>query len=162
MLEEKYKDTLTLLINEELSAGKVFHLMVSTLSMFPLIKAEDEIIVRKGSIDTLRCGDIVVFQKDRELYTHRFLCKKKPGSKIKLITKGDNSLVIDEPISEEELSGKVTGIKRGNKFIDLESKSWKIANSLIGTLSYLEWILFNALRNFKRMLLSHSSPQSFS
>lgn len=152
MLKEKYKDTLTVLINEELNSGKVFCFVVSTVSMLPLIKPEDEIVVRKDSLNTLKCGDIVVFEKHRELYTHRLLYRKMSESKIKLITKGDNSLIIDEPISEKELLGKVIKIKKGNKSINLESKFWKIVNSLAGTLSYLEWIVFSLLRGIKRLI----------
>jgi signal peptidase I len=153
MLAEKYKETLALLISEELNSGKVFRFTISTPSMLPLIKPEDKIIVRKDSLDTLRCGDIVVFEKYRDLYTHRLLCKKISSPKIELITKGDNSLVIDEPVSGDELLGKVIRIERGTKCIDLESKFWKIVNGLVRTLSYLEWIAFNSLRNLKKLIL---------
>lgn len=153
MLEEKYKSTLTDLINEELNSGKAFCFVVSTVSMLPLIKPEDEIVVRKDSKGTLKCGDIVVFEKFRELYTHRLLCKRMSGSKITLLTKGDNSFVADDPVSEKDLLGKVTEIKKGNRCINLEGKFWKIANSLAGTLSYLEWMVFSLLRGFKRLIL---------
>lgn len=153
MLEEKYRDIITHLINEELNSGKVFQFTVSTLSMHPLIKPGDKIMVRKGPSETLKCGDIVVFEEYGELCTHRLLCNKISNSKIKFITKGDNSLVIDRPISKEELLGKVVGIKRGSKFIDLESRFWKIVNGMAGTLSYLEWIVFNFLSNIKRLIL---------
>lgn len=153
MLEEKYKDTLTDLVNEELNSGKVFYFVVSTLSMLPLIKPEDEIVVRKASKETLKRGEIIVFEKYRELYTHRLLYRRMSDSKIELITKGDNSLIIDEPISEKGLLGKVIRIKRGNKSINLESRFWKIVNNLTGTLSYLEWTVFSLLRGIKRLIL---------
>jgi signal peptidase I len=153
MLEEKYKDTLTDLVNEELNSGKVFCFVVSTVSMLPLIKPEDEIVVRKVSKETLKRGDIIVFEKYRELYTHRLLYRRMSDSKIELITKGDNSLIIDEPTSEKGLLGKVIRIKRGNKSINLESKFWKIVNNLTGTLSYLEWTVFSLLRGIKRLIL---------
>jgi len=152
MLEEKYKSTLTDLISEELNSGKVFCFSVSTVSMLPLIKPEDEIVVRKGSRETLKCGDIVVFERFRELYTHRLLCKRMSGSKVTLVTKGDNSLVADDPISEKDLLGKVTRIRKANRSINLEGKFWKIANSLAGTLSYLEWTVFSLLRGLKRLI----------
>jgi len=155
MLEEKHKNTLTVLINEELNSGKVFCFVISTLSMLPLIKPEDEIVVRKHSLNTLKRGDIIVFEKYRELYTHRLLYRRMSDSKIELITKGDNSLIIDEPISEKGLLGKVIRIKRGNKSINLESKFWKIMNNLTGTLSYLEWTVFSFLRGIKRLILKY-------
>jgi len=120
--------------------------------MLPLIKPEDEIVVRKGSRETLKCGDIVVFERFRELYTHRLLCKRMSGSKVTLVTKGDNSLVADDPISEKDLLGKVTRIRKANRSINLEGKFWKIANSLAGTLSYLEWTVFSLLRGLKRLI----------
>jgi signal peptidase I len=152
MLEEKYRSTVTDLINEELNSGKVFCFAVSTLSMLPLIKPEDEILVRKGTRQTLKCGDIVVFEKFRELYTHRLLCKRMSGSEMTLVTKGDNSFSADDPISEKDLLGKVTRIRRANRSINLEGKFWKIANSLAGTLSYLEWTVFSLLRGFRRLI----------
>ena len=120
--------------------------------MLPLIKPEDEIVVRKGSRETLKCGDIVVFERFRELYTHRLLCKRMSGSKVTLVTKGDNSLVADDPISEKDLLGKVTRIRKANRSINLEGKFWKIVNSLAGTLSYLEWTVFSLLRGLKRLI----------
>ena len=121
--------------------------------MAPLIKPKDKIIVRKGSLNTLRCGDIVVFKKYKELCTHRFLYKKIFSSKIKLITKGDNSLAIDEPTLAEDYLGKVVGIKKGFKIINLESTLWKIINRSIGALSYFEGLVFNFLRKCKRLVL---------
>jgi len=121
--------------------------------MLPLIKPEDEIMVRKGSRETLKCGDIVVFEKFRELYTHRLLRKRMSGSKITLLTKGDNSFIADDPISEKDLLGKVTKIKKGNRSINLEGTFWKIVNGLAGTLSYIEWTVFSFLRGFKRLIL---------
>ncbi len=153
MLEEKYKDTLTALVNEHLNLGRFFCLTVSTASMLPLIRPEDEIVVRKGCNETLKRGDIVVFEKFKELYTHRLLCKRMSGSEITLVTKGDNSFVADDPISEKDLLGKVTKIRKGNRSINLEGKFWKIANSLAGTLSYLEWTAFSLLRGAKRLIL---------
>ena len=150
MLEEKYKNTLSVLINEELNSGKYFCFTVCTSSMFPLIDPGDEIVVKKSSSDTLKCGDILVFEKYSELYTHRFLGKRMFNSKIKLITKGDNSFIIDEPLSEEDLLGKVVSIKNTHKSIDLESNFWKTVNVVIGALSYLGWIVFNFFRNLKR------------
>jgi len=155
MLEEKYKDTLTDLINEELNSGKAFCFVVSTVSMLPLIKPEDEIVLRKHPLNTLKRGDVVVFEKYRELYTHRLLYRRMSGSKIELITKGDNSFIADEAISEKDLLGKVIRIKRDNKSINLESKFWKIVNSLAGTLSYLEWMIFGLLRGCKRLILKY-------
>jgi len=152
MLEERYKSTLTALINEELNSGKVFCFAVSTLSMLPLIKPEDEIVVTKGTRQTLKCGDIVVFEKFRELYTHRLVCKRMSGSEMTLVTKGDNSFIADDPISEKDLLGKVTKIRKGNRSINLEGRFWKAANSLAGTLSYLEWTVFGFLRGLKRSI----------
>ncbi|MHC4627083.1 MAG: S26 family signal peptidase [Planctomycetota bacterium] len=152
MLEEKYRSTMTALISEELSSGKVFCFAVSTLSMLPLIGPEDEIMVRKSPGETLKCGDIVVFQRFRELYTHRLLCKRISDSRMTLITKGDNSFTADDPISEKDLLGKVTRIRKANRSINLEGRFWKITNNLAGTLSYLEWTLFALLRGLKRSI----------
>lgn len=158
---EKYNHTLNLLINQELRSGKAFHFIVSSFSMFPLLKPRDEIVVRKSPLKALSCGDIVVFERDKTLYAHRLLGKKKTGVKIKLIIKGDNSKAVDSPITEGQLLGKVVKVKRGNKLFNLESRPWQTVNSLAGILSYLEWTIYNVLRSFKRALLSHSSAQSF-
>jgi signal peptidase I len=152
MLEEKYRSTLTALISEELSSGKVCCFAVSTLSMLPLIRPEDEIVVGKSSGQTLKCGDIIVFERFKELYTHRFLCRRMSGSEMTLVTKGDNSFTADDPISAKDLLGKVTRIRKANRSINLEGRFWKMANSLAGTLSYIEWTLFALLRGFKRSI----------
>ena len=121
MIEAKYQKTLKTLISQELSKGNNFQFTVSTLSMSPLVRPQDAIIVRKESLDNLRCGDIIVFERLQELCTHRFLSKKVFDSSIKLITKGDNSLVIDKPVAEQNFIGKVIVIKKEDKVINLES-----------------------------------------
>ena len=55
--------------------------------------------------DDLRVGDIVIYQRDSSGYTivHRVI--ETDGNKV--VTKGDNNPAADQPITKENLQGKV-------------------------------------------------------
>ncbi len=74
---------------------------VMTGSMEPTIKKED-IILAKITKD-VKENDIIVFEKENGIITHRII--KIDGNSI--ITKGDNNNSVDEPIENSEVIGKV-------------------------------------------------------
>ena len=150
MLEEKHKKALSALINQELDSDKSFCFSVGTDSMAPVIRPGDKISVRRVGGDSIRRGDIVVYQMHQELFTHRVLGW---NSQRQFITKGDRALIIDEPVGQEERLGKVVARERAGGVVNFESKSWKIANSFLGALSYLQWIVFRFLRGCKRRIV---------
>lgn len=152
MSEYKINEALGVLIEDRLSSGQTFSLPVITSSMSPFIKPNDKIIISRIPPEDLKPGDIVVFKRQSEFYVHRLLSKKGFDAKLKLITKGDNSLVSDEPILKEDFLGKVIAIKKADKSVNLENKFWKIINSSLGAFFFWEAVFYNCLRQLKRSI----------
>ena len=85
-------------------------------SMYPLIRQREDIlhIVKKG---TYKKGDIILYKSDIDHYVlHRILKIKKD----KIITAGDHNYRKDQPITKEQVLGKLVSIKKKDgKEIDL-------------------------------------------
>jgi signal peptidase I len=152
-LEDKHKITLNALIEECLSSGNAFCLKVKTSSMSPLINPEDEICVKRVPPEDLVAGDVIVYQKDSDIYVHRLLAYKRINGLMRLITKGDNALVRDEPVCGRDYLGKAAIVNRGNRSINLENSFWRKANHLISWLSYGQSTAYSSLRKLKRIII---------
>ena len=95
--------------------GELFFTNVG-YSMYPLIKEREDILHIKTS-DTYKRGDIILFKSNAEHYVlHRILRIKKD----KIITAGDYNYFKDQPITKEQILGKLITIKKKDgKVIDL-------------------------------------------
>lgn len=77
---------------------------VLTGSMRPEINPGDVIIVKKINIEDVNSGDIITFNKDSEVITHRAIEAKDNG----IVTKGDNNNVLDSgQVTSTSLIGRV-------------------------------------------------------
>jgi signal peptidase I len=104
------KEAVAGLLTDALRAGHSFSFRAGGFSMSPFIKDGDLITVSPfGNIQPGR-GDIVAFldAANNGLTVHRII--QKQG--IDFIMKGDNTRVADMPVSDSNLLGRVTGIRR--------------------------------------------------
>ena len=85
-------------------------------SMYPLIKQREDIL-RIVKTDTFKKGDIILYKSNVDHYVlHRILKIKKD----KIITAGDHNYRKDQPITKEQVLGKLASIKKKDgKEIDL-------------------------------------------
>lgn len=84
---------------------------IASNSMNPLYNRGDAIIYTKVDSNELRKGDILVFQKDNRIITHRIVTIKKEGSKYYFTTKGDGNKSIDGFVpTNEDVLGRVSYI----------------------------------------------------
>ena len=143
------------LIREEMAQGTTFHFRVISGSMAPLIAAGDEIVVEQAGADRLRRGDIVLYTASGTFHTHRLLARRRHGSAILLVTKGDAALNPDQPWREEQLLGKVVAIIRENRTIDLESGKWRAINRLLGVLAALQVAAFRGAHRVKMVIIGN-------
>lgn len=140
-----HEEAITSLVRESLDSGKTLQFIVSTSSMLPFVRPGDKITVNKSDLASMKRGDIVLFDKDNELCVHRFL-SRAPGTEGVVITKGDDSFAIDQPIDEGQILGRVVEIEREGRRYDLERRSSRMANMARGALSHLEWRAYRILR----------------
>lgn len=78
---------------------------VASGSMKPTLKINDVIVVKIGR-DNLKKGDIIAFQGEDAIITHRILFIE--GNIITV--KGDNNSVVDKPIVVEQVIGKIVKV----------------------------------------------------
>ncbi|MBM3248181.1 MAG: signal peptidase I [Candidatus Omnitrophica bacterium] len=123
------QDAIALLLKDGLSKGLHPEFQIISSSMHPVLQPGDRIFVKEYSVNSLSCGDIVVYKIKDHIIAHRFLYIKDNSH---FITQGDNTKQIDAPINNDALLGKIVMIdKNGNK-IDLETKKWKTTNNILG------------------------------
>ncbi len=85
-------------------------------SMLPLIKNNDQLIIKKLPFKNIQINDIVVFKKNNQIISHRVVYKTKNY----LYTQGDNNHFNDGKISKNQIIGKVEKIQRNKKIINLK------------------------------------------
>ena len=93
-------------------------------SMLPAIRPGDVLEVHRESMAGVSIGDIVVFEREARLVTHRVVEKVSGRGGTLLITRGDALRVPDPPVTPEELLGRVTAVLRGERRLDPRLTRW--------------------------------------
>jgi len=132
MEDLRYQKVIHNLILEQLGSGKKIALRVSGRSMNPLIKKGNPVYVETCNPGALSMGDIVTFERDGLSVTHRVLWVMRRNNGTILLTKGDNEVIMDRPVSTDQVLGKVVAVKRGNQTLQLNNPSWRFVNRLLG------------------------------
>lgn len=106
---------------------KTIGLIVKGASMLPYLKEGDRVWIQKAEWDCLRVGDLLAFEQNHGIFTHRLI---KKTSRV-LLTKGDNNLFADSFLTPHQILGKVIGFERMGKYYSLDRKQ-VVINSLLG------------------------------
>ena len=115
-------------------SGEEHYLPVRGVSMRPFLYDSDLVLVTPEKAHLQR-GDIAVYQASGLLITHRILhINRHESNGTTYITKGDNSILPDPPITSRVIIGKVVAIRRDNREMRLDNRLWQITNHLIGSL----------------------------
>lgn len=102
------------------SRGRI-SLRVHGTSMLPWMRPGDIALVRRISAEHARCGDIVMFRRENQLFVHRVVEKRNSLNAAKLFSKGDAHPSADGAVEEQELLGRVVRIYRNCRRIDLDA-----------------------------------------
>ena len=101
-------------------------------SMYPLIRQGDICSFRACDPFVLKRGDIVLFfTESGQLVAHRFYKLEFNNGKYSFFLKGDTNLGSDEPVTEHQIIGKLTLIKRKNKILSTTSLTVNLWSKLI-------------------------------
>lgn len=128
--------------------GRAVRLEVISRSMEPMLRRGDHIWVAQASPLQLAQGDLVTFQVNSGVYTHRLIAQDEHT----LSTKGDNHFHLDKPVSHTAVFGRVIAIERGGTRLDLRTQQWWPFLRLQGWLAGLEGQTYLTWRR----LLNHS------
>ena len=124
--------------------------------MTPLIRKDD--LVMSVPAVKLNVGDIVVIAGDLPA-VHRVVKIKRDRY---LLTKGDNSLTVDPPVTINDLAGKVIAIvKKDRDPIYVQGRLWSMKNYVMARYSwgcYVLWNLTCSNRHLNRLRQRFSRP----
>lgn len=94
--------------NENFNIGGFKSYIITTSSMEPNVQVGDVVICKKIDANELKEGDVITFNKDGEVITHRITKIQTENDKKLYITKGDNNTLEDnEKIEENQIKGKM-------------------------------------------------------
>lgn len=94
-------------------------------SMFPTLKHNDEIFIKKTPVSKIKRRDIILYKNNYYTVSHRVTNIKNTMNGLIFYTKGDFNRIIDK-ITEDKVLGKIVGIYRKGKL-----KFLSFENSLI-------------------------------
>lgn len=103
----------------------IFMFSTSGNSMFPFIRWDDKILVKKMSPEKMRVRDIILFQSNEGTKVcHRIVKIEDKGGALWFQTKGDRSNFCDPLISHQAILGKVIAIKRKKRLVGHHPEKW--------------------------------------
>ena len=99
-----------------LGEGSEVRIIASGYSMYPAIRPGNPIIIEpvKGC-DDLKPGDIIAWERDSDLVVHRLVHIYESDSELYYITRGDATLISDNPVSFNLIAGRVVFIEKHGK-----------------------------------------------
>jgi len=91
-----------------------FNIRISTYgsSMFPLITTGDKITISPG--ENFVIGNLIVFTRNDQMVCHRLVRAFEKGGIKYYQTQGDSFFGVDEPITSDQILGRVIKIEREN------------------------------------------------
>jgi signal peptidase I len=100
--------------------GDILLYSTTGASMFPFVRWNEYIVVKKVSPKAIRYGDIAVFSYNGRIkFCHRVVKIEEKDGNLWFQTKGDRNSFPDTPVREEMLLGKVIAVKRRLSLIGL-------------------------------------------
>lgn len=116
-------DTYMPVLQELLKQGKEVPLLITGNSMSPfLIHKRDEILISPPD-GKWKKGDMAFFQRTNGAYVMHRIVKIEPEKKYYFI--GDGQLIVEGPIEEAQIFGKITAVKRKNRWIGPGNFWWE-------------------------------------
>ena len=100
-------------------------------SMSPLIEGNDKVLVKKVNSFEIEAKDIILFKVDDVFVTHRVANFSRNDGKTMILQKGDASNHASL-IPSETIIGKVKGIEKKGRFLDLDSWQGRVMNFFFG------------------------------
>lgn len=122
-------------------------------SMWPFLKEGRQLAIRKVVIKDLKIGDIILYRCGDQKACHRLLKKDIFNGEYRLYVRGDNSLSCPEIINKETYLGKVVGIIKNDKIINLTTCRRQFINRAIVVIAPLVSRINNIIKPFYKRIL---------
>ncbi|MBM4147192.1 MAG: signal peptidase I [Nitrospira sp.] len=131
------------LYEEILNSGLSLRIRATGRSMAPFLNGGEILTIKKGPDSSFHIGDLIFFKtRYGSLLLHRII-RKQYKDMVIFQTKGDAVPGADEPVSENDILGKVCIIEKNffgmrTKRVYMESRFWKTINYLLAIISSLQ------------------------
>lgn len=136
------KTTRMMTVSEVLQVTPV-RMVVRGGSLWPLIANGNHVLVQSTHFREIRRGDIVAFKKHFKLICHQVIMRTDES----LRTKAFSSILLDPPIREEDVLGRVVGIELPDgTVVDLNSKVFRLGSFVLASCGLLIVKVFNGFR----------------
>ena len=100
---------------------------VTGWSMEPFLRNRRDRVSLKMPSDTLKVGDIVLYQrKTGQFVLHRIYKIKSDGYYMM----GDNQINMEGPIAPDDIAAIVTEVERNKRWVSVKMLFWKISSGL--------------------------------
>jgi len=110
--------------------GKISSFRCEGSSMLPLITPGSMVKIEPLPAKKIRLGDIIAFRRSSHLVVHRVLKKYYHKRNLFFLEKGDSNPRAGI-VKEKNVLGKVVKVERGEKFVSLDSDTWRLINYLV-------------------------------
>ncbi len=140
------------LVLESIERGGSAKLKVSGFSMYPLVASRrDSVLLVKA--DDIKVGDVPLYKRDDGSYILHRIVGEKNGA---FYTMGDYETKKEYPVYPEQIVAKASGFYRKEKFIDCNSRWYKLYRFFWTHTLFFRPMLLNLIadvtKNKKRML----------
>jgi signal peptidase I len=129
------------LFEDILNRGLILCVRVTGRSMASFLAGGEILTIRKVPASSLQIGDLI-FYKNREGFPllHRIVRKQREKDMFIFQTKGDALITMDQPVTEQNILGKVYRIEKSlaagkTKYINMESPFRRSINYLSAVIS---------------------------
>lgn len=95
------------LFKELLDQGKRVPVRYTGTSMTPFLREGDWMEVKKPTLENVRIGSVVLFERGGELTVHRVCLLRRRNGALWARTRGDAEIDLDSPFPFEEILGVV-------------------------------------------------------
>lgn len=134
---------------EHMEAGNLVSFRITGFSMWPFMTHQrDSVVLTSCDPNTLKKGDIVLFQRDGDMYAVHRITKINNGT---METTGDGNLFRDGVFPLDWVKAKAVSINRKGKTIHCEDLRWKIVFRVWMALFPVRGPLLKALRFWSRL-----------
>jgi len=103
----------------------------SGFSMWPFLRPSQKLIIKRCPIAGLKPGDIICYRDRNQLVCHRMVKSIKEDNRYGLYVRGDNSFSCPELVDQEAFLGKVVGVLKKNKVVNIDSARYIFINKII-------------------------------
>lgn len=123
-------------IVELLQQGKRVKVYPEGYSMYPMfVPGRDAAILEKAEAAQLKRGDVILYRRlSGKLVLHRIWKRRQEG----FFLLGDNQDIVEGPVAEEQIFGRLTGFVRKGKEHDTEEFWYRVLTGL--------WLSFRPVR----------------